>query len=192
MAVGIQAGTSLFNGDARKIGLPDVSVGAIFSIAVFEHLLNFDVCLEEMYRILVPGGYVFAEFGPIWSSGLGHHVKASVNGEEARHFNPSLNPVDNHSHLLLSPEEMKCSLPKRISSELADAITNWIYESDELNRMFYEEYILAIEKSPFELVYIEQDKEHVPSETLAALRKSHPSFTVFDVRNAEVLLRKPL
>lgn len=186
----LPAGCVLQRADMRNTGLPDSTVGALFSVSVFEHLLDFEQCLAEMHRILVPGGMVYAEFGPIWSSSLGHHVYAEVNGEQARHWDPGLNPLENFSHLLQDRGEMAQALEGRVSSPLAAAILSWVYEGDGINRLFYEDYLRFVEQSPFELVHLDTDREHVPTEVLSELKARHPQYQVFDVRNVELVLRK--
>lgn len=187
----LPSGSALRCADIRDSGLPDASQSAVFSVSVFEHLLDFERCLAEMHRILVPGGIVYAEFGPIWSSGLGHHVCASAEGQQARHWDPRLNPLADFSHLLLSRDEMRTAIANRVPSRLCDEILHWTYDSDNINRLFFEDYVRLVEQSRFELVQISTDREHITADMLAALRKRHPGYKIFDVRNVELVLRKP-
>lgn len=186
----LPSGTSLRRADIRVSGLPDASQSALFSVSVFEHLLDFGSCLAEMHRILVPGGIVYAEFGPIWSSGLGHHVCATADGQQARHWDPRLNPLADFSHLLQSRDEMRTAIADRVPSRLGDGILGWVYDSDNINRLFFEDYVRLVEESPFEMLQISTDREHIAMDMLAALRKRHPGYQVFDVRNVELVLRK--
>jgi len=39
----------------------------------FEHILNLEGVLQEMKRLLVQGGRVYAGFGPLYNSPFGHH-----------------------------------------------------------------------------------------------------------------------
>ena len=188
---GLPSGCSLRRADIRDTGLTDASQNALFCVSVFEHLQDFGRCLAEMHRILVPGGIVYAEFGPIWSSGLGHHVCASADGQQARHWDPRLNPLADFSHLLLSREEMQTAIACRVPPRLGDGILGWVYDSDDINRLFFEDYVRLVEQSPFEMVEISTDREHIDADILAALRKRHPGYQVFDVRNIELVLRKP-
>lgn len=190
IAPGLPEGCALARKDMRATGLEDASIGAIFSVSVFEHLLEFDQCLLEMYRILVPGGIVYADFGPIWSSSLGHHVCANVDGARASHWEPKLNPLDNFSHLLKSSEEMEALLVGRVPEALGEAIVDWVYASPDINRLFFEDYLRLIEASPFERVHMDVDREHVPGRILAVLRSRYPGYEMFDVRNVEVVLKK--
>jgi SAM-dependent methyltransferase len=191
MSARLPAGSSIERLDLRDSGLAASSFGAIFSIAVFEHLLDFDACLSEMHRLLVPGGRVYAAFGPIWSSSLGHHVFADVEGVHLRHWDPERNPIEDHAHLLLGEDELRRQIARTRGDALADAAIEWIYRGDSLNRLFYEDYTAAFERSLLRVIRLTPDREHVPDKRLRDLRAKHPGFGVFDVRNAEVILERP-
>jgi len=190
IAPDLPEGCVLARSDMRSTGLADESFGAIFSVSVFEHLLEFDRCLLEMHRILVPGGIVYADFGPIWSSSLGHHVFANVDGEQARHWNPKINPLENFSHLLGSSDEMRASLTGRVSDSMRGAIVDWVYSGHDINRLFFEDYLRLIEVSPFELMHLDVDREYVPEQMLRTLRTRYAGYERFDVRNVEMILKK--
>lgn len=186
----LPAGCELLQVDMRNTGFSDDSIGALFSVSVFEHLLDFERCLSEMHRILTPGGIVYAEFGPIWSSRLGHHVYAEIDGEQARHWDPRLNPLDDFSHLLHSRDEMGLVLGGRISKPLGEAVLKWVYDDQGINRLFFEDYLHFIDQSPFELVSLSTDREYISADVLSTLRARYPKYQVFDVRNVEFVLRK--
>jgi N-acetylglucosaminyldiphosphoundecaprenol N-acetyl-beta-D-mannosaminyltransferase len=183
-------GARVMTTDLLSSGLPSASVGAVFSVAVFEHLLAFDACLEELHRVLVPGGRVYASFGPIWSSSLGHHVFVDRGDIQLRHWDPRRNPIHDHEHLLLTADEMRSVVAERRSRAAADLAVEWIYAGDQINRLFFEDFVSAFERSAFHVVRLETDEERVPPARLAALRARYPSRTVFDVRNATVVLEK--
>ena len=180
----------LTSGDARNLDYGDETFTAIFSVAVFEHLLDFQRCLNEMHRVLKPGGFVFAEFGPIWSCSIGHHVYAFGDGMEARHHKPETNPIPNHAHLLQTRSEMLSALQATVPPNLLKSILDWTYEAPDINRLLFEDYVRAFAESSFELIFLETDEEHVDRATLAALCEKYPGYRRFDVRNATVLLRK--
>lgn len=50
------------------------SLDIIGSDAVFEHLTNFPAVLSEFYRVLKPGGILYANFGPLWRTWSGDHI----------------------------------------------------------------------------------------------------------------------
>ncbi len=187
---GLPENCELRNDDVSALGFENETFSHIFSVSVFEHLNHFDACVSEMHRVLKPGGYVYADFGPIWSSSIGHHVYAVADGEEVRHWNPQKNPVPNYTHLLLGKSEMHDLLCDKVSEGLLDAILKWIYDQPFINRMFYEDYIRILEESLFEIVHLSVDDEHLDKKTKDALRNKYPGYSKFGIRNAEILLRK--
>lgn len=48
-------------GDAHKLPLKSAKVDGITIIAVLEHVVSPDMVVEEMYRVLKPGGRIYAE-----------------------------------------------------------------------------------------------------------------------------------
>lgn len=176
--------------DARRVPLADESLDAIFSVATFEHIHNLDIAMREFYRVLRPGGMLLSDFGPIWSSSVGHHVYAKVGEQEARHWKPGLNPVPDFGHLLYSPVEMMIELEGKCSAELAEAIVEWIYHGKGINRLFFEDYLRIFETSPFKLESLVAVTEQVGDDELARLRGRHPEYRRFDTRMVEAVLHK--
>lgn len=178
--------------DARRLPFPDNSISAMLSITAFEHVHDFDVALREMHRVLVPGGLLYADFGPIWSCSIGHHVFAIVDGVEARHWKPGRNPVPHFAHLLMSRAELQAAVlcTRWVFPQLAEAILSWIYDEDGVNRLFYEDYVRLFCASPFTVEQLTPVREHVPREIQKRLEQACPGYTDFSVRMAEVVLRK--
>jgi SAM-dependent methyltransferase len=187
---GLPEGAEVLSADIRHSGLASNSFGAIFSVAVFEHLLDLGDCLDEMRRLVEPGGLVYAAFGPIWSSSLGHHVFADVDGVELRHWDPRLNPIEDHAHLLLAQDELYDEVAGLRGEAIAEAAIEWIYRSQNINRLFFEDYVRAFEHSGFAVLRLSPEREHVPQGRLAQLRQAYPGYMAFDVRNAVIVLRK--
>ena len=73
--------------------IPDASFDVVSSDAVFEHVRNLPDVLVEFYRILKPGGILYATFGPLWYGFGGDHV----SGYDA--------VTSGYNHLLLSGVE---------------------------------------------------------------------------------------
>lgn len=183
---------AIVQADARRLPFADGAFSAVFTVAAFEHVLHLDEALRELHRVLRPGGILYSDFGPIWSCSIGHHVYAIVDGVEARHFKPGRNPVPHFAHLLLSPEELRPELLRTpwVFPRLADAILDWIYRKDGVNRLHYEDYERLFRASPFEVVHLEPVREHVPADVQRRLEARCPGYRAFDVRMAEVVLRR--
>jgi SAM-dependent methyltransferase len=190
LSVELPEGSRLLAVDVRESGLPSRAFGAIFSVAVLEHLLDLPTCLAEMHRLLVPGGRVYAAFGPIWSSSLGHHVFAEADGVQLRHWDPERNPIDDYAHLLVNRAEMRDSLARVRTAALADAAVEWIYDGRAINRLFFDDYVESFSSSPLDVIRLTTEREHVPARLLDALRRGYSDRSTFDVRNAVVVLER--
>lgn len=59
--------------------IPDASLDIVASDAVFEHLNNLPAVLAEFYRVLRPGGLLYATFGPLWYCWGGDHISGFDN-----------------------------------------------------------------------------------------------------------------
>lgn len=59
---------------ATTIDLPDNHFDAVFSTNVFEHVMNVPAMLNEIHRVLKPGGHFVTSFGPLFYSPLGYHL----------------------------------------------------------------------------------------------------------------------
>jgi len=180
----------LAKSDARCLPFEQGTFSSVFSVATLEHINNLDLALQESFRVLKSGGVFYADFGPIWSCSVGHHVYAEVDGEEARHWKPGKNPVPNYAHLLYTPQEMREILKKRVSPRLLEAIVEWIYSKEDINRLFYEDYIRTFEESPFTLVSLKPVMEQIDGRVHDALQRKYPDKREFRCRMMEVVLKK--
>ena len=74
--VGEQIGikVSFHEDDICASGIASDSVDIIFSWEVMEHVANPAAALNEMYRMLRPGGIVFHEYNPFFSINGGHSL----------------------------------------------------------------------------------------------------------------------
>lgn len=135
----------LLRTDGRCIPLPDNSVDGVFTVATIEHVADVEQLYSEVYRVLKPGGVLFADFAPIWSSYNGHHTYAVVDGKEARYWKAGRNPVPDFAHLLWLPDQMREFLHAGPCDDaLVEPIVDWIYFGDGVNRLFLEDHISAL------------------------------------------------
>jgi SAM-dependent methyltransferase len=145
----------VLNESGNKIPMEDSSAGAVISLATFEHVLEIPGLLDEVHRVLEPGGYFYADFGPLWTCAVGHHVYAKFEDKEARFWKPSRNPVPDFLHLVADEEEMAEELRKGpCDDRLIPNIIDWIYRRKEINRIGFYEYREMFLGSPFEVQYI--------------------------------------
>jgi SAM-dependent methyltransferase len=178
--------------DGRTIPLPDNSVDGIFTVATVEHIIEIDRFYAEVYRVLKPGGVLFADFAPIWPSYNGHHTYAVTGEKEARYWKPGRNPVPDFAHLLWTPEEMREFLHRGPCDEaLVDPIVDWVYSGDGINRVFLEEHLRALKCSGLLCQRLRLKPGVRPEpETEAKLLSRYGSDRRFDVAGVEATMRK--
>ena len=89
------------------IFLKNCSIDLCASENVYEHCRDLNSVLQESFRVLKPGGVLYAAYGPLWFSSGGDHF--STRGGVRNSFN----------HLLLSSEEY------------ADFVNKFSYEQEK-------------------------------------------------------------
>lgn len=88
-----------FQADLENLSqVPDHSIDIFGCDAVFEHCKDLPKVLKEIKRVLIPGGYLYAGFGPLYHCWGGDHFSGSSRFNEGYH------------HLLLTPEEYQTYL----------------------------------------------------------------------------------
>ena len=61
---------------ADALSFPDKSFDLVYSIATLEHVPHPSRVLEEIVRVLKPGGYAYVQAAPLYHSPFGHHMFA--------------------------------------------------------------------------------------------------------------------
>ena len=114
------------------------------SICAFEHFSRPELVLAKMKNCLAEGGELHAYFGPIWSCADGHHcwVTPQLNFIVRSH-------IPDFAHLLLSPGELAERLSPHYDSETVAEALRQIYESDRVNRLFFEDYVRLFQTAGF-------------------------------------------
>lgn len=189
----------IIRGDIRKTDFLDNYFDIIISSSVFEHIQNIDIAINEMYRVLKPGGFLYSHFGPIWSTSYGHHLYMSYNSKLYNYWNFILPP---YCHLLLSPDELlEYCFNKTSNEELSKSIVKYIYESQDQNRLMYEDYERIICASKFEVIFLKGYDHPILSamytsiefpKTMKLLRDKFPDYNNFLYDGITVLLKKPV
>jgi len=134
---------SMLQGDINSFAYPDEYFDGIVTMATFEHIKNLDQALENMKRLLKPGGKIISIFNPIWTSVIGHHYNFWLQEE-----NKLLPPW---GHLWMTEDEMNIYLveEKKIEPEKAREICHKVYHDDIINRMTRKDIYEAIISSGF-------------------------------------------
>jgi len=182
---------SLLRADGRDLPFEDRSFDAVLSVATMEHVNGLDRLLNEVARVLRPGGLFHTEFSPIWSSAKGHHVYAVSGSKEVRFWKPGKNPVPDYAHLLWSPDEMREYLRSGpTAEELIEPIVQWIYFVDSINRCHFEEYLAAFARSSLTVQSIYFGYDSPDTEILAKLKEKYGDQREFRCHSIYVVLRK--
>ncbi len=147
------------NGYAQLILFEDNHFDYLFSCNAFQHIQCFDAALNEMLRVLKPGGVLYANFGPIWSSPDGSHIENVFYKDKAYNFwDESFIP--DWYHLVYNCRELYEILSSKINSGLAKALSEFVYLSDWLNRLEFKDYKRIVESCLFsEIIFFGGAKE---------------------------------
>ncbi len=137
--------------DVRQLEFPDESFDLIYSLATFEHIHDLAHALQEMHRVLRPGGLLLSVWSPIWNGFNGHHQGSILSGADG---------VDIHlpwAHLIIPQNEFAQYLVRGESytTAQAQAATDFIFHSPFLNRLCYGDYVQIIQKSGFQVMTLE-------------------------------------
>lgn len=74
----VKEGTALLQMDAEGLALADGVFDCAFSYNSFEHFQRPDLVLQEMTRVVKPGGSIYLRFGPLYYSPWGEHAYRTV------------------------------------------------------------------------------------------------------------------
>jgi SAM-dependent methyltransferase len=72
------AGVQFVQTDASALAFGSGSVDLIYSFAAFEHFSDPRGVIEESWRVLRPGGYLYLLFGPVYTSPYGLHAYRQI------------------------------------------------------------------------------------------------------------------
>lgn len=194
----INAKARLVRGDIRKTDFETDYFDSLISVSAFEHIHDFGVALQEMYRILKPGGYLYSQFGPIWSTSYGHHLWLNHCNDVYTYWNTPLSPF---CHLLKDHDEIVAeALELGHSSDACQAIADFVLNSSDQNQLMFEDYRVYVESSSFEICffkgydYPELNRSYNGRCTplmLEELRQKFPAAENLLYDGITLLLRKP-
>jgi SAM-dependent methyltransferase len=131
---GPEDGVERFEMDARELNLQEGSYDLVFATAVLEHLHNIETVLENVYAVTRRGGYVFLQGSPLWNCHNGHHLWVTVPSGRLFTFNQN-NPIPDWGHLLMDRKDLQETLVlKGYDAEDSDAVAEWVYGTERINR----------------------------------------------------------
>lgn len=173
---------------ANALALSDVfepnSFDVVYGLSIVEHIPSPNIFLDELHRVLKPGGIAYFEGNPIWSSPRGHHLWVARWGGLYQHkatanylFNgfpntKSTNPLPDWSHLLMTADQMGDYLNSKSLPDVdIECIVDWVYNSDQINRLSMPEIAQAYSTSKLILLEANTVRSKVPPDIEWALRK---------------------
>lgn len=179
------------HGDVLSLPYRDNSFDVLLNIATFEHIHNLDTTMREMHRLLKPNGIMYAQFGPIWSSAVGHHIWCHLDGQIFRFNDPELNPLDDFDHLVYDRTELADKLAKSWDARTVDHLVKAVFDHSHINRTFHHEICDVMRQSPLEVLHMEKSWDiPVPSEIEQRLRHRHGDRSDFSCAGMQIVLRK--
>lgn len=132
--------------DASKMSFDDCHFDIVYSTNCFEHINDLESTLKHINRVLKSGGLLFALFSPIWSGPVGHHTWVWDNDTPLT-FSDNVFP--DWYHLILSKEELRPILKNKYRPEIVESIINYVYESNDINRLIDRDYENILAQYPF-------------------------------------------
>jgi SAM-dependent methyltransferase len=72
------AGVHLVITDASTLAVKPASIDLVYSFASFEHFADPHGVVDEAWRVLKPGGYLYLMFGPVYTSPYGLHAYRQI------------------------------------------------------------------------------------------------------------------
>jgi SAM-dependent methyltransferase len=168
-----QAGARLVQCDAAALGVAVDSVDLVYSFAAFEHFADPGGVLDEAWRVLRRGGYLYLLFGPVYTSPYGLHAYRDI-------------PVPYCQYLLAEPELKAWAAGAGLETDwpYVNGVTVTEYRQlfDRQRRRFTQQY------------YREHPTGGVGAELIAeyplCFRNRVPAFDDLLVSGIEVCLRK--
>ncbi len=156
----------------------------VYGLSIVEHVPNPEIFLDQVYTVLKPGGFAYFEGSPIWSSPKGHHLWVATwggayHGRATANYlfskwpgAASTNPLPDWSHLLMLPDQMRRYLTDRsIPSVDVDCIIDWVFRSDQVNRISMSKIAEAYTQSRLTVLEANTDRVNVPPDIQESLRR---------------------
>jgi SAM-dependent methyltransferase len=179
----------IFDGAADRLPASfEQTFDIVFSINAFEHILDLDEVLAQIYRALRPNGILFSQFGPLWSCSVGSHFWV----REDFCFNKP-EPMPPFAHLRYDRNELASILERAgISSEEQEATLFQVFESDFVNRRFFEEYEDCIANSGLiDIVLDPLWSTKVKDSDQAWLQDTYPGRLEFSAFGLRIVAKRP-
>jgi ubiquinone/menaquinone biosynthesis C-methylase UbiE len=130
--------------DATGLAFPEAYFDAAYSLNVFEHINDLEGAYRELRRVLKPGGLLYLDSSPIWTSYRGHHFN---------HWRSDyVDLIPPWGHLYLEKERLFEEIARKKGSAVAAEAMTYIFESSYLNRASLSAHKKVVRESGFKIV----------------------------------------
>lgn len=203
---GAESGLRILRADALSLSsvFEPCSFDIVYGLSIVEHIPSPKVFLEEIYRVLKPGGLAYLEGDPVWSCSKGHHLFVATWGGAYQNratanylFTQvpsaiSTNPLPDWSHLTMTQDQMSEYLAaESIPSVDIECIIDWVYYSDNINRLSMREIAEAYTTSRLMVLEASTHRVDVPREVELALRKQRGDGIDYGICGVSYVLARP-
>ena len=193
---------------ANALSLSDVfepnSFDIVYGLSIVEHIPSPGIFLDQLHTVLKPGGVAYLEGNPLWSSPRGHHLWVATWGGQYQHRasanylfsefpnQKSTNPLPDWSHLLMDQDQMREYLgAKKVPNVDVECIIDWVYRSDQINRLSMAEIAQAYSTSKLVLLEANTSRSRVPRDVEITLRKRCGEAVDYGISGVSYVLTKP-
>jgi SAM-dependent methyltransferase len=139
---------TLLRMNGERLDFEDASFDVALTLSTFEHFHDGARVLDELYRVLRPGGAAFVSFEPVWTSSYGHHL---------HHVPPVGRLIPPWAHLIWTRDDMRAALgpawPADAPMTLDEAV-HWVYDGDAINRVPIAEQRRLFASSKFQVEWL--------------------------------------
>ena len=146
-AVDVGRRARLVKADVCAMAFAEHEFDLVFSLATFEHVHDLQRAVQQIHRVLRPGGLLIAKWSPIWNGFDGHHYGATVKVNQIQAIELPW------AHLIFDRTTLGAYLVdgEGFDRNQARQATEAIYESDWLNRQSLQAYRAAFAHPGFEV-----------------------------------------
>jgi ubiquinone/menaquinone biosynthesis C-methylase UbiE len=139
----------MVNQGLEAIEFLDEKFDLIYGLDVLEHVKNIRKFYENLIRLIDDNGIICLQGSPLWPSDNGHNYMNCINGKnlEVGIGNRQIAPWE---HLAYNNKEtLKQALKdKYFTEEEAENISEFIFNSSEINRCSYKDFISILNEFP--------------------------------------------
>lgn len=121
--------------EADALDYADGTFDIVYSIATLEHVPRPEAVLDEIVRVLKPGGYAYVQAAPLYHSPYGHHMFAYFMDEPWIHLLKSKSEIRAHA--------LERGIDKRIARDFGISLDEYLDEMlnfDHVNGLFLSQF----------------------------------------------------